>query len=88
MTTALEGVRGHRYAPTALYPRERAIPFVEEAGWATGPVWTGAEHLAPTGIRSRTIASRYTVYATRPTWVQECKEIQCDPEKILSFKIR
>ena len=23
-----------------------------EDGWATGPVWTGAEKLAPTGIRS------------------------------------
>jgi hypothetical protein len=23
-----------------------------EAGWAPGPVWTGAENLSPTGIRS------------------------------------
>jgi len=39
------------------------VPIVQEAGWASGPVWTGAENLAPTGIRSRTIqpvASRYT----------------------------
>jgi hypothetical protein len=29
------------------------IPIiVPEAGWAPGPVWTGAENLAPTGIRS------------------------------------
>jgi hypothetical protein len=28
------------------------VPFVEEAGWAPGPVWTCAENLAPTGIRS------------------------------------
>ena len=28
-------------------------PIVQEAGWATGPAWTGAENLAPsTGIRS------------------------------------
>jgi hypothetical protein len=27
-------------------------PIVQEAGWATGPVRTGAENLAPTGIRS------------------------------------
>jgi len=27
-------------------------PIVKEAGWALGPVWTGAENLAPTGIRS------------------------------------
>jgi len=25
---------------------------VQEAGWAPGPVWTGAENLASTGIRS------------------------------------
>jgi hypothetical protein len=25
---------------------------VQEAGWAPGPVWTGEEYLAPTGIRS------------------------------------
>ena len=36
-----------------LYPREReSVPTVQEAGWAPGPVWTGAENLAPTGIRS------------------------------------
>ena len=28
------------------------VPIVQEAGWFTGPVWTGAENLAPTGIRS------------------------------------
>ena len=28
------------------------VPIVQEAGWAPGPVWTGAENLAPTGIGS------------------------------------
>ena len=28
------------------------VPIVQEAGWAPGPVWTGAENLAFTGIRS------------------------------------
>jgi hypothetical protein len=28
------------------------VPIVQEAVWATGPVWTGAENLVPTGIRS------------------------------------
>ena len=28
------------------------VPIVQKAGWAPGPVWTGAENLAPTGIRS------------------------------------
>jgi len=28
-----------------LYPRERdPVPIVQEAGWAPGPVWTGAEN--------------------------------------------
>jgi len=33
-------------------PGEDPVPIVQEAGWAPGPVWTGAEILAPTGIRS------------------------------------
>jgi hypothetical protein len=52
MTTALEGVRGQRHAPAALYPGKVPVLIVQEAGWAPGPVWTGAENLAPTGIRS------------------------------------
>jgi hypothetical protein len=28
------------------------VPIVQEAVWAPGSVWTGAENLAPTGIRS------------------------------------
>jgi len=28
------------------------VPIVQEAEWATGPVWTGVENLAPTRIRS------------------------------------
>ena len=47
-----------------LYCRERdSVHIVQEAGWAPGPVWTGAEYLAPTGIRSLSVhpvASRYT----------------------------
>ena len=39
--------------PRPLFtPRKVPIPFVQEAGWAPGPVWTGAENLTPTGIRS------------------------------------
>jgi len=32
-------------------PRKDPVPIVQEAGWAPGPVWTGAENLAPNGIR-------------------------------------
>ena len=39
--------------PRPFYPQERdPVPFVQEAGWASGRVWTGEENLAPTGIRS------------------------------------
>jgi len=48
---ALEGVRGQRHTLAALYPGIDPVTIVQEAGWATGPVWTGAENLAPTGIR-------------------------------------
>jgi hypothetical protein len=53
LTTALEGVRGQRHALAAFYPPGKdPVPIVEEAGCAPGPVWTGAENLTPTGIRS------------------------------------
>ena len=53
-----------------LTPGKDPVPIVQEAGWASGPVWTGAENLAPLGFDPRTVqpvGSRYTVYATRPT---------------------
>jgi hypothetical protein len=30
-----------------LTPGIDTVPIVQEAGWASGPVWTGAENLAP-----------------------------------------
>jgi hypothetical protein len=33
-------------------PGKDPVPIVQEAGWAPGPVWTGSENFAPTGIRS------------------------------------
>ena len=39
--------------PRLIYPRETdPVPIVQQAGWAPGTVWTGAENLAATGIRS------------------------------------
>jgi hypothetical protein len=38
--------------PGRFTPGKDAVPTVQEAGQAPGPVWTGAENLAPTGIRS------------------------------------
>jgi hypothetical protein len=37
--------------PGPLYLRETdPVPIEQETGWAPGPVWMGAENLAPTGI--------------------------------------
>jgi hypothetical protein len=33
-------------------PGKDLVPIVQEAWWAPGPVWTGAENLTPIGIRS------------------------------------
>jgi hypothetical protein len=38
--------------PRPLYLRKRPGTLCIETGWAPGPVWTGAENLAPTGILS------------------------------------
>ena len=35
-----------------MSPGKDPVPIVDEVGWAPGPVWTGAENLSPTGIRS------------------------------------
>ena len=42
------------------------VPIVQEAGWAPGPVWTGAEYLASTEIRSSgRPARRQSLYRLR-----------------------
>jgi hypothetical protein len=61
---ALDVSRGQRHAP-AVFLRERdPVPFVQQVGWATGPVWTGEENIAsPKGFDPRTfqpVASRCT----------------------------
>ena len=44
-----------------------SVPIVQEAGWAPGPGWTGAENLALTGIRSPDRPSRSrSLYRLRP----------------------
>ena len=45
-------VGGKRHAAATFNPGKDPVPIVQEAGWAPGPVWIGAENLAPTGIRS------------------------------------
>ena len=38
--------------PSHSTPVKNPVPIVYVTGWAPGPVWTGAENLGPTGIRS------------------------------------
>ena len=52
MTTALEGGEGSASRPCRSLAPKDTVPTVQEAGWAPGPVWTGAENLVTTGIQS------------------------------------
>jgi len=36
-------VSGQQHGPAALYPGKDPVPIVQEAGWVTGPVWTGGK---------------------------------------------
>jgi len=51
MTMTLEGGEGCVYPRLLFTPEKDPVPVVQEAGWAPGPVWTGAENLAPTGTQ-------------------------------------
>jgi len=53
-----------------LSPGEELVQIVQEAGWASGPVWTGGENIAPPGFNPQTfnpVGSHYTNYVTPPT---------------------
>jgi len=62
------GVGGQRHALATLPPGKGPVPFAQQAGWAPGPVWTGAENLTPPRhFDPRTVhpvAIRYTDWAT------------------------
>jgi hypothetical protein len=50
--TGYKGREGEYRYSSFLSLTPAALPILSEAGWVPGPVWTGAENLAPTGIRS------------------------------------
>ena len=53
--------------PRSLYSRERPGTIVQEAGWTSGPAWTGAE----TGIGSPGRPARCERYTGRTlTWLR------------------
>ena len=66
---------GRLHAPAAVNPGKHPVLIVQEIGWAPWPVWTGAENLAPTGIRSpdrpaRSQSLRYSAHTicTKHKW--------------------
>ena len=79
---------GVSVAPWPLFtPRKDQVPILQEAGWAPGPVWTGAENLAPhrdsipgpsspnqSLYRLRSPAHFYDLYSTLNIfWVSKCR---------------
>jgi len=57
------------------------VPTVQEAGWAPGPVWMGAENLAPLGFDPwiHPVASHYTnsvsyIYIYKKPYITEILE--------------
>ena len=52
MTSALRWGVWSAPSPGRFTPGKEPVPIVQETVWAPGPVWTGAENLPPTGIRS------------------------------------
>ena len=64
LTSALNGSGWSTPGSGRFTPGKDEVPTVQEAEWAPGSVWTGAENLAPPpGFDPRTVhpvASRYT----------------------------
>jgi hypothetical protein len=51
-TSALDGGGWSTPRPGRFTPGKDTVPIVKGDWWAPRPFWTGAENLAPTGIRS------------------------------------
>ena len=71
------GVGGQHHAPPNFSPGKHLVPIVQDAGWAPGLVWIGAEILAPPGFDPWTVqpvGTYYTDCATRPTPTTEGKQ--------------
>jgi hypothetical protein len=55
------GLDGQRQAPVPLPPGKEPEIIVQEIGWTSGPSWTSAEVLTPTGaqISNRPAGSKW-----------------------------
>jgi len=63
------------------------VPIVQEAGWAPGPVWTGAENLALAGIRSpdRPARSQSLYRLSYPAHAHTCTRSLITNEQLVIF---
>jgi hypothetical protein len=78
---------GVSVTPQPLFtPGKDPVFIVQEAGWTTGPVWTGAENLALTGIRSPDRPARsQSLYRLRyPAHSSGC----CSSKNVLRMEVR
>jgi len=81
---------GVSVTPRPLFtPGKDPVPIVQEAGWAPGPVWTSAENLASTGIRSpdhpaRSQSLYWLSYPTHPNYCNITKK-KTKKQKILNI---
>jgi len=67
--------------PRTFYPGERTSTHCMEAGWAPGPVWTAAENLAPTRIRTLDLQPIASAIPTELPW-------PTDSTKVINFIIK
>ena len=72
-----------------LTPGNDLVPIVQEAGWAPGLVWTGAENLAPTRIRFPDCPARsQSLYRLPyPAHIQFMLLIQIKRERLKSIQV-
>ena len=59
------GVGGQPHAPAASTPGKDPVPIVQEAGWASGPVWTGGKsrpHRERVYIRLHIVCEQNSLY--------------------------
>jgi hypothetical protein len=67
LTSALDGGGWSAPRSGSFTPGNDSVPIAQEAGWAPGPVWTGAKNSRPPRFDPRTVqpvASPYTYWAT------------------------
>jgi hypothetical protein len=63
--------------PGRFIPEKHPVPIAQEAVWAPGPVWTGAENLASTGNRS----------PDRPAWSESLYRLSYPGPRMLHTAI-